>query len=121
MPSTRAPQVPKGLSAKAQALWRETVRQFELGAHELPILEAACRELTLIGRLEKEIGELKSLTVAGSMGQPVVSELVKEVRQHRAEFVRQVRALQLPDEDSGSAAKRSVSARTAAQARWRMA
>ena len=120
-PSKRLPQVPRKLSEKAQRLWRSTVVQYELTVAELLVLESACREYTLIERLEKELGELESLTVEGYKGQPVVSGLVGELRQHRAEFIRQMKALDLPDEAGASSSQdRSVKARAAAAERWRV-
>jgi hypothetical protein len=62
---------------------------------------------------------LPSLTVAGSQGQPVISELVKDVRQHRNTLKALLGALRLP-EDTSAPGSRATSARAAAQARWRV-
>lgn len=112
------PAAPTKLSTKARRLWTETLEVYDLAAHELLILENACREFTLIERMERDIQALKSLMDKGSMGQRVAHDLVKEIRQHRAEFSRLIRALELPTEEP-VAASRSVSARAAAEKRWR--
>ena len=113
-----ATPIPAGLCDSAQRLWEDTDARYELATHELLILEQACRELTLIERIEEDIQALAGLTVKGSMGQPVISELVKEIRQHRAKFEGSFRSLNLPA-DEGEAERRSASARAAANARWR--
>ena len=112
------PRVPAHLGNKAQKLWRETVAAYDLRVDELRILEDACREVDLIERLEDEIRKLPRLTVDGSMGQPVISELVKDVRQHRNTLKALLAGLKL-NEAGEQAGNRSTSARGAAQARWR--
>lgn len=112
------PQAPAGLGPKAKKIWKETVEKFDLRADELQTLDDACREVDLIQRMQKEIDLLSSLTVPGSMKQPVISETVKEIRHHRAQFTSLMRSLKLP-EDDGVPKSRSTSAREAAQARWR--
>ena len=107
---------PEGLSPSAVRLWEDTTAAYDLETHELLTLEQACRELTLIDRMDSDIAALDDLVDEGSMGQRVVSELVKEVRQHRAEFSRQIKALGLPAD--GAAGARSDAARAAANARW---
>jgi len=117
----KMPRVPSGLGRQAQRIWRETVRDFDLSAAELRILEDACREADLVERIEEELGKLKSLTVAGSMGQPVITELAKEIRQHRLTYSKLIRDLSLPDEDASSwdGMTTSQRARRAALVRWR--
>ena len=111
------PTAPVHLGPKARKLWKDTVRAFDLRVDELRILEDACREVDLIERLENEIRGLPSLTVKGSMGQPVISELVKDVRQHRNTLKALLGALKLTED--GESKPRSTTAREAAQARWR--
>lgn len=113
-------RTPSGFSADARQLWRDTLAKYDLETHELLTLKQACRELSLCDRMQADIDKLRSLTVDGSMGQPVISEHVKEIRQHRAEFTRLIRALGLPAEDSAAQSQaRSTKAREAANARWR--
>ena len=113
------PQAPAGLGPKAKRIWKETLATYELRADELRILEDACREVDLIERMEAELGD-SPLIVKGSMGQPAPSPLVTELRQHRNTYRSLIKALGLPEEtDSAQAQKRSVTARAAAQARWR--
>lgn len=116
--TTRRPAVPAGSGDKAKKLWHSVVQTFELSGAELRILEDACREVDLIERLEKELKSAE-LVVSGSMGQPVASPLVQEIRQHRATFARLIAALKLPEEPAGEGGgSRSSSARSAAEARW---
>lgn len=120
-------KTPTKLSAKARAIWTGITRDYELRADELRVLEDACREVDLIERLELELRDSK-LVVEGSMGQPVASPLVQEIRQHRATLARLFAALKLPADEGGSGAGEgspgpgggdaSRSARAAAQARW---
>ncbi|MBP2341112.1 hypothetical protein JOF41_007366 [Saccharothrix coeruleofusca] len=111
---------PANLGAKARAVWDDITGSFDLRADERRVLEDCCREIDLIERLEAELRGA-DLVVQGSMGQPVSSPLVTEIRQHRSTLARLFAALKLP-EDAGSADQaaqdRSSSARKAAQARW---
>lgn len=109
-------KAPAGLGAKAKKVWSEITSVYDLRADELRILEDACREIDLIERLESELKGAE-LVVSGSMGQPVVSPLVQELRQHRGVLARLLTCLKLPDDEPG-AGERSSSARTAAMARW---
>lgn len=111
-------KAPAGLTTAGQALWRKTLAEFELSEHEYPILEAACRELGLIRRIEAVLGKAK-LVVEGSMGQDTAHPLLAEVRQHRAAYVSLVKSLKLPEGDAGTVPNpRSASAQAAANARW---
>lgn len=111
---------PEGLGVKALAVWDGITTDFDLRYDELQVLEDCCREIDLIGRLEKDLA-VSDLVVEGSQGQPVSSPLVTEIRQHRATLARLFAALKLPV-DAGMAKQeaedRSSSARKAAQARW---
>lgn len=110
---------PTGLKGNALTLWKDTTARYELETHELLTLEQACREIMLIERIQRDIDKLTDLMDEGSMGQRVVSDLVKEIRQHRAKYEGSMRALNLPQEDGTST--RSTQAREAAKARWRQA
>lgn len=114
------PTAPKGLGPKARKKWREIAGAYELRADELRILEDACREIDLVERMQEALDDPDNeLLVAGSMGQPVASPLVQEIRQHRALIGRLLSLLKLPDEDNRAAGLRSESARAAANERWR--
>jgi hypothetical protein len=109
---------PEGLGPKALVVWSEIAGSYELRIDELRVLEDACREIDLIERLEAELVHAE-LMVTGSMGQPVASPLVQELRQHRGVLARLLGWLKLPDEETpakGSPA--SASARQAAMTRW---
>lgn len=107
---------PAGLKEAGKLLWQQTVGRYELGAHELCVLEDACRERDLIDRMQHDIDHTEGLMVRGSQGQEVAHPLVGELRQHRQTFRQLIHALNLPD-DAGESS-RSVSARKAANARW---
>jgi hypothetical protein len=109
---------PTGLGDSGRALWSEIADTYDLRPDERRLLEDACREADLIDRLEAEIGSPDhALEVRGSMGQPVSSPLVSEIRQHRTTLRALLGSLKLPDEQA-SAQPRSVQARDAAKARW---
>lgn len=112
------PRKPAGLADAGSALWSDLVGPYEFRPDELRVLEATCREADLIARMEDEL-DGAAFTVKGSMGQPVANPMLGELRQHRALLERLLRALSLPDEEGRGAAKRSESARAAAEARWR--
>lgn len=114
------PAAPAGLGARARKLWTATTTEYELGDHELVILEGACREVDIVDRLEKRLKD-EPLLVAGSMGQPTANPLLAEVRQHRSTVAALIKSLKLPEgEGAGEkpANPRSTSARAAANARW---
>jgi hypothetical protein len=113
-----APRKPTGLGVSGRALWSEIADTYDLRPDERRLLEDACREADLIDRLEAEIADpAHELQVRGSMGQPVSSPLVSEIRQHRTTLRALFAQLKLPDEQS-AAEPRAVQARSAAQARW---
>lgn len=91
---------PVGLLGSAD-VWDSVTDKYELRRDELRLLEDACREMDLIDRMTAELADRDFFTV-GSMGQPVVSPLVAEVRQHRMTLTSLLRALKLPD-DAGAA------------------
>ena len=68
--SRSTPPAPKGLGLEARRLWRDILKDFDLGPAELRILEDACREVDLIDRLEAAI-DGADLVVTGSRHQPV--------------------------------------------------
>lgn len=115
-----AVKAPAGLSPGSKRLWVTVTKTYDLRVDELRVLEDACREADLIDRIEAELSSPDhKLVVHGSMGQPVSSPLVQEVRQHRATLKSLFASLKLPDDASSDAAgERSEGARKAAMARW---
>jgi len=112
---------PKGLGMEARRLWRDTLKEFQLGPAELRLMEDACREVDLIERLESEL-DGADLVVRGSQGQPVANPLAQELRLHRGVLRQLLGALRLPEEgdaDSWSGLSTSERGRRAAMARWR--
>ena len=113
------PKAPSGLGRKAKALWSEVTDNYDLRVDELRILEDACWEADLVDRLQSEINAADHENVVkGSMGQPVASPLVQEVRQHRTVLARLLTSLKLPEDEAGQAAGRSAQMRQVASARW---
>lgn len=115
---------PAGLGPSGARLWREVTRNFTLRADEQRVLEDACREADLIDSIEVQVSADIAggdFTVKGSQGQVVINPLISELRQHRATLASLLSKLKLPDEAAGgdSSGARAVSARAAANARWR--
>lgn len=112
-------RVPIGLGKTGAKFWRDTTKIYVLAAHEALLLEAACRELDIIDRLEESL-DGASLVVRGSMGQDVAHPLLAEVRQHRGAFASLLKSLSLPDadEEEKQDSPRTTAARAAANARW---
>lgn len=114
---TAKPKAPQGLGDKAKVVWNEIANNYDLRIDELRVLEDACREIDLIERLEEAL-QGADLIVTGSMGQPVASPLVQELRQHRGVLARLLGWLKLPDDEAPAAGNTSASARQAAMTRW---
>ena len=108
---------PAGLGDKALVVWTEIAEGYDLRIDELRVLEDACLEIDLIERLEGEL-QHADLIVTGSIGQPVASPLVQELRQHRGVLARLLGWLKLPDEEAPAKGNASASARQAAMTRW---
>lgn len=121
MADRRKAPAPKNLGTAGLALWQKVTGQWTLRPDELRVLEDACREATLVDRIETELSD-DDLIVRGSQGQPVINPLVSEVRQHRATLSALLRQLKLPDEDAPAEGEsRSSQARDAAKSRWSVA
>lgn len=116
-----ASRAPADLGTKGRALWTKTLAVYDLAAHELVTLEAACREVDLIADMEKALKGAQ-MVVKGSMGQSVAHPLLAEVRQHRAAYISFIKALALPESDEPAVPKpdngRRAQAQAAANARW---
>jgi hypothetical protein len=114
-------RAPSGLNARGKAFWSQITDDFDLDSAELEVLREACRTLDEIEVLKAAAVEHGPM-VKGSAGQLTVNPALVEVRQARQAFERMVKVLALPseDEESQTAAERSISedAKKAAQARW---
>lgn len=89
---------PEHLGEHGRKLFAEIVEEFELGPHELVILEQACGELDLCKRLEAEVSKLDSFRIKGSRGQDVAAPEVQELRQHNLTFASLISRLKISDE-----------------------
>lgn len=112
---------PADLGEKARQLWDNITSEYELRADERRLLEDACREVDIIERLEAEM-RLSPVLDMGSQGQPVISPILPELRQHRAILRALLAQLKLNDVPGADAAEtydpRSEAARHAARQRW---
>lgn len=121
MADRRKAPAPKNLGAAGLALWQKVTGQWTLRPDELRVLEDACREATLVDRIETELTN-DDLMITGSQGQSVINPLVSEVRQHRGTLSALLRQLKLPDVDATAEGEsRSSQARDAAKSRWSVA
>lgn len=109
---------PTRLSKSAHALWDDVTSEWDLRPDELRMLEDACREASLVDRIERELSA--GLLTLGSTGQVRAHPLLGEVRQHRVAMSQLLSRLNLPDADAEGRAQdaRSQHARLAAVARW---
>ncbi|MBN9740462.1 hypothetical protein DMP23_04970 [Amycolatopsis sp. A1MSW2902] len=104
-------EIPKTLGPDGGALYKDVTEEYELGPHELAILETACHELDLVRRLEAEVSQLESLRVKGSQGQWVSAPEVSEYRQHSLAFASLISRLKITDGSENQApAPRTVGA-----------
>lgn len=121
MADRRKAPAPKNLGAAGLALWQKVTGQWTLRPDELRVLEDACREASLVDRIETELTN-DDLMITGSQGQSVINPLVSEVRQHRGTLSALLRQLKLPDVDAPAEGEsRSSQARDAAKSRWSVA
>ena len=110
---------PARLSASARALWVGVTGRWELRPDEMRILEDACREATLVDKIEAAL-KAADLVTDGSTGQARAHPLLSEVRQHRVAMTSLLARLALPDDEAEGRQEsaRSEHARSAAIARW---
>lgn len=114
--ATRGVKAPANLNGSGLRLWRNMTKSYVFGPHELDLLEQACRTSELIESMQGAIDKLDGdYFTIGHAGQPVITPLVAEIRQHRNVLARLLNSLKLPEEQ---AADRSTNARKAAAARW---
>ncbi|QZH60492.1 hypothetical protein K1X22_01280 [Mycolicibacterium farcinogenes] len=76
---------PAGLGTDGKRLWRKITAVFDLESDpdKAEILAQACRVADVIAELDAAAAEAP-LIVKGSMGQPVISPFIAEVRVQRA-------------------------------------
>lgn len=94
------PRAPVGLGNAGRALWKATVGQYELTAHEQRLLGQACATLDTIAELDAQV-DADGVMSTGSMGQQVLHPAVAELRQQRLAFSRMLSQLALPDPEGG--------------------
>jgi hypothetical protein len=97
------------------------VQEYVFDVEGLELLRQAARTVDLLERLQSQIDNDETLITKGSMGQPVSSPAVAEIRQHRQALIALTKALQLPsadEEGAGRVMTRSEQASLAARARW---
>lgn len=112
------PKPPAGLSETGSTLWSAIVKDYDLRADELALLEDACALSDMVTALESAwIEDGRPLTTKGSMGQQVTHPMISEIRTHRMARNTLLKQLRLPDA-SDSPEARSTQARAAANARW---
>lgn len=114
-----AQRKPSGIGTSGTPLWSAVTGTYELRPDELRVLEAACRTLDELNRIEKAL-TTAPLTVKGSQGQEVAHPLLSQAVAHRRLYAGLVKQLDLPDEAGGSAVPSALSEkrRTAANMRW---
>ena len=114
------PPRPDDLGPEGEALWDAIFEEFGgLDPHHVAVLGHACRQATLIARLESAVAK-SGTRVKGAAGQWVISPEISELRMQKSAFITAMRALQLPGEEPETGVKmsRSESGRYAANVRW---
>jgi hypothetical protein len=99
-------------------LWRTVVDAYGLREDETQALEAACRQLDDLTRLEAALRTAPAM-VLGSKGQERVNPLFSETRAARLALVKLLRATGLGEEETTDALSRQNAARRLARQRWR--
>ena len=102
---SRAPQ------RRSEQLRAELVDAFELGTHELVVLDEACRTLDTCDALADVI-DAEGLLVAGNGGVPKMHPAVVELRHQRTTLARLLVALRVPTDeqvgDGGRTQRRAI-------------
>ena len=91
------PEPPKHLSKEAAAWWRSVVRDYDMEAHHLHLLEAACGAWDRMVQARKEIAS-RGITFAAANGDLKANPAVAIERDARVAFARLVRELDLDAE-----------------------
>lgn len=117
-PLVTAKRAPVKLKAAGRTLWRSVSDSYELREDERQALEAACRTLDELRRLEEALADAP-VVVKGSKGQTRTNPLFAEVRAHRLTLRQLLRSIGLVDEEGGGAGYTRSSAGSAlARQRW---
>ncbi|MGE2717579.1 P27 family phage terminase small subunit [Mycolicibacterium litorale] len=121
---TDKPSMPKGqFGTEGKKLWKELTEVFNFTDEpaKLRVLFDACKLADTIKRMDDEAANAP-LVVEGSTGQPVIHPCISQANSARSLMATLLSKLGLPDADHEVAAmkaKRTASARKAAQARWK--
>jgi phage terminase small subunit len=88
------PKAPRGLSRRSQRLWRDVLRDFDLGSHEQALLEESLRALDRADEARAAL-DAAGLTYLDRFGSPKARPEVAVERDSRGLFVRTLRELGL--------------------------
>lgn len=111
---------PTALGESGSVLWDLLTSEFELSPGELVLLAEVCHTADELEEL-RDASECADATVAGSQGQVRVNPLFRELREHRALFVKLLGGLALPADDEVKGLTPSQrQASEAARSRWAM-
>jgi P27 family predicted phage terminase small subunit len=97
LPSDPSPPAPKGLSAEAKRWWGEVVDAYDLKAHELLLLRAACQAWDTLQVATATVSK-EGQTFRDSNGNIRPHPSVNIARDARIGFARLVREIGLVDE-----------------------
>lgn len=119
------PKPPADLGLDGKKLWRSVMRDMTgaglaFDARETAMLYRSCKMADRISAMDREL-DGADLLVPGYLGKGTVSNpLLTELRQTEALLAMTLHRLKPPAEEDGQQVQvpRSVSARSAAQARW---
>lgn len=115
---TEKPRPPAELGRDGRALWRDTLRQFELSAPELALLRQLCQTVDELAAFKSALAE-DGPYITGAAGQRKVNPMVAALVNHRKMADQLVVALALPVEGESVGRRRSAAAKQSADARWR--
>jgi hypothetical protein len=102
----KIPTTPRGLAAGGRAKWRECHQKYLFTPSETAILARICLKIDVLARLDAELAA-STVVVAGSRGQPVPSPLLSEMRLQEAILAKLCKQLNLPDDTSRVAPRKS--------------
>ncbi len=94
---------PAHLSAQASAFWRSTVAEFELAAHHLLLLQAACEQMDVITAAREALAVNGGLTITDPQGRMQQHPGVVAQRNSTVLLARLIRELDLDASDSFAA------------------
>jgi hypothetical protein len=107
---------PESLGSAGASKWSAIVKDYDLRADELAILENACRAADMISGVEKVWSdEGRPMYTKGSMGQLVEHPAPKGIRAWQTTMDTALARLKLPDLDGGEDVNQN---RDAANASW---